>query len=125
MGYLTQNGLKIAGFLTKCPQVPLAPLAAFSRSASVPGAANEGHGEYKRLHKFPTEHTCSSMSLGGINLTCKLLACFTWFFTTCKHPQIKLIREGLKKKCEIWAFGLILLFKNDIIAPKHFNKALR
>ena len=32
-GYLTENVLKIAGFPTKCPQAPLALLAAFSRSA--------------------------------------------------------------------------------------------
>ena len=31
-GNLTQNVLKITGFLTKCPQAPLAPLAAFCRS---------------------------------------------------------------------------------------------
>ena len=30
--YSTQNVLKIAWFPTKCPQAPLAPLAAFSRS---------------------------------------------------------------------------------------------
>ena len=33
MGYLTGNILKIAGIPTKCLQAPLAPLAAFSRSA--------------------------------------------------------------------------------------------
>ena len=33
MGYLTQNVFKIAGFPTKCSQVPLAPLAEFSRSS--------------------------------------------------------------------------------------------
>ena len=33
-GYLIQKVLKIAWFLTKCPKVPLAPFAAFSRSAS-------------------------------------------------------------------------------------------
>ena len=32
-GYLTKNFLKIAWFPTECPQAPLAPLAAFSRSA--------------------------------------------------------------------------------------------
>ena len=33
-GYLTHNVLNIAGFLAKCPQAPLAPLPAFSRSDS-------------------------------------------------------------------------------------------
>ena len=33
MGCLTQKVLKIAWFPIKCPQAPLAPLAAFSRSA--------------------------------------------------------------------------------------------
>ena len=33
--YLTQKVLKKACFLTKCPQAPLAPLAAFSRSGGI------------------------------------------------------------------------------------------
>ena len=36
MGYLTQKVLKIVWFPTKCRQAPLAPLAAFSRSARQP-----------------------------------------------------------------------------------------
>ena len=40
-GYLTQKVLKIAWFPTKCPQAPLAPLAAFSRSAGGRGKLSQ------------------------------------------------------------------------------------
>ena len=40
-GYWTKKVLKITGFLIKCPQAPLAPLASFSRSGWVLGVLDE------------------------------------------------------------------------------------
>ena len=50
-GHLTQNVLQIAWFLSKCLQAPLAPLAAFSRSAT---RSNADQFDHTSIYLFQT-----------------------------------------------------------------------